>query len=326
MRKSSSNWLAGWALAAILLSGFWCAAAEETAGAGATSAAAATGKKKIVFIAGPQSHGFGLHAHGAGCMLFAKLLNENMPSIQAVACEKGWPKDPAVLADASAVVLFCDGGSLVSQHLKELEELMKKGVGLACLHYTVEVPKAPAGEKMLEWIGGYFEVNWSVNPTWDAEFKSYPDHPITRGLKPFKIQDEWYYHIRFVPEMKNVTPVLSAIPPDSTRKGPDGARSGNADVRARMGMPEALGWAFERPDGGRGFGFTGLHTQWNLAQDSYRKALLNAFVWLARAEVPKDGVPSKTPTLEELEANQTPAKPANYNADKTRQMIEKMNR
>ena len=308
-----------------LLAGLTMAPLSAQAANAPSASAASSGKKKIVFIAGPQSHGYGQHAHGAGSMLFAKLLNENAPSINAVACEKGWPKDPAVLADADAIVLFCDGGSLVSQHLKELEPLMKKGVGLACLHYTVEVPKAPAGEKMLQWIGGYFEVGWSVNPTWEAEFKSYPDHPIARGLKPFKIRDEWYYHMRFVPEMKNVTPVLSAIPPDSTRKGADGPRSGNPTVRSRMGMPEHLGWAFERADGGRGFGFTGLHDHWNLAQDSYRKALLNAFVWIAKAEVPKDGVASKTPTLEELEANQTPPKPANFNADKIRQMMEKMN-
>ena len=33
--------------------------------------------------------------------------------------------------------------------------------------------------------------------------------------------------------------------------------SGNPHVRARMGMPEHVAWAYERPGGGRSFGFTG---------------------------------------------------------------------
>ena len=58
-------------------------------------------------------------------------------------------------------------------------------------------------------IGGYFEMYHSVNPHWTAKFDSFPDHPITRGVKPFAINDEWYYHMRFRPEMKGVTPILS---------------------------------------------------------------------------------------------------------------------
>ena len=73
------------------------------------------------------------------------------------------------------------------------------------------------GEKFLDWIGGYFEADWSVNPHWTANFEKFPDHPVARGVKPFKIRDEWYYNIRFAEGMKNVTPILRATPPDNTR-------------------------------------------------------------------------------------------------------------
>ncbi len=53
--------------------------------------------------------------------------------------------------------------------------------------------------------------------------------------------------------------ILTAIPPDNPRKGPDGPHSGNPTVRSRLGMPEHVAWAYERPDGGRGFGCTGSH-------------------------------------------------------------------
>jgi len=90
---------------------------------------------------------------------------------------------------------------------------MQQGVGLGCVHYAVEVPKDRGGAEWLSWIGGYFETHWSVNPFWEADFKAFPGHPVSRGLKPFKSNDEWYYHMRFPQDMKGVTPILSALPP-----------------------------------------------------------------------------------------------------------------
>ena len=122
----------------------------------------------------------------------------------------------------------------------------KKASGSPILHYALD-PGKEFGPYLLDWIGGYYEQFWSVNPSWQADFKALPGHPITRGVKPFQVSDEWYYHMRFVEGMAGVTPILSAVPPDSTRKGPDGPHSGNAEVRARLGMAEHVAWAYERP-------------------------------------------------------------------------------
>ncbi len=109
-----------------------------------------------------------------------------------------------------------DGGGghpiIQGDHLAKLGKLMDRGVGLACMHYAVEVPAAKGGKEFLDWIGGYYEDRFSTNPHWTAEIKSLPDHPITRGVKPFAVEDEWYYNIRFRPEMKGVTPILVAKP------------------------------------------------------------------------------------------------------------------
>ncbi|MHC4495269.1 MAG: ThuA domain-containing protein, partial [Planctomycetota bacterium] len=198
--------------------------------------------------------------------------------------------------------------------------------GIAMLHYAVEVPNGKPGDYMLEWTGGYFETFWSVNPHFKAEFKELPEHPITRGVKPFAIDDEWYYHMRFVENMQNVTPILATIPPDSTRRKGNNAHSANPHVRARMGMPEHVAWAIERPNGGRGFGFTGGHWHYNWAHDDFRKVVLNALVWIAGADVPAEGVPSKTPSIAELEANQDYPKSKRWNPDKIKEMIEQWNR
>jgi len=288
------------------------------------SVAAGEAQKKIVFIAGAGSHGFGHHAYWPAFVLFAKELNENAPNVQAVALQ-GWPKGATVLDDAAAIVLGSDGGSLVHQNLAALDKLVKKGVGIACIHYTLDVPKGKVGQLMLDAIGGYYEQHWSVNPSWDADFKEFPKHPITRGVKPFKIGDEWYYHMRFRETMEGVTPILTAIPPEGTRTGPDGSHSGNPTVRERKGMPEHVAWAFERPGGGRGFGFTGGHTHWNWGHDQLRKLMLNAFVWVAGAEVPPDGVPSKTPTAEELAENQHAQTPKDWKPESVQKMIDQWN-
>jgi hypothetical protein len=126
---------------------------------------------------------------------------------------------------------------------------MEKGAGLVCLHYAVEVPKDRGGPELLKWIGGYFEVNWSVNPHWNADFKTVPDHPITRGVKPFKLRDEWYYHMRFPPQMSGVTPILTAVPPASTLERRDGLHEGNEAVREEVArqVPQHVAWAIERP-------------------------------------------------------------------------------
>jgi len=282
--------------------------------------AAPAEKKQIVFVHGKASHGYGGHAYGPAFRMLARILNEQVPAVNAVVVQDD--KDLAVLDSANAIVLGSDGGRLVKTLADRLDPLMKKGVGMAAFHYTVDPSDPKAVKNLISWIGGSYERHWSVNPHWEADFKSFPDHPVAAGLKPFKCNDEWYYHMRFAEDMKGVTPILAAVPPEKTRQGKDGAHSGNPTVRSRTGMAETIGWVYERPAGGRGFGFTGMHTHWNWAQDSYRTA---ALVWIAGAEVPEGGVSSKTPTLEQLEADLGQERPKNFKADEMRKKIAAMN-
>ncbi|MBC8094316.1 MAG: ThuA domain-containing protein, partial [Akkermansiaceae bacterium] len=161
--------------------------------------------------------------------------------------------------------------------------------------------------EFLNWIGGCFEVNWSVNPFWEADFTKLPDHPIANGVKPFKIEDEWYYHMRFTPDMRGVTPILTGRPTAETLTRPDGPHSGNPDVRKAVanGEPQPVAWAFEDADGRRGFGFTGGHHHKNWRNDDLRKVMLNAILWTAKVEVPANGVES-TVTDADMKENLDP--------------------
>lgn len=230
---------------------------------------------RIVLIAGPQSHASRTHEYDAGCMLLAKFLKQNQVA-DPVVVTGGWPKDESVFEGARAVVLYMDGGErhplLQGDRLAKLGALAKKGVGLAFLHYAVELPKQSGGLELLEWIGGFYERPYSQNPMNDADLKQpSPRHPISRGWQGFPMRDEWYFRIRFQPEDRRVTPILSAaLPPDQPEN-------------------QVLAWATERADGGRGFGFTGLHFHKNWDVLPFRRLLVNAVLWTARLSVPKGG-------------------------------------
>ena len=274
--------------------------------------------KKVVFVAGKKSHGWGNHEHYAGCKLLAKCLAESSAKqglpVRTSVYRNGWPADPTAFDNADTIVAFCDGGGRHFLHRNgaAFDSIMRRGVGLVCLHYAVEVPKGPSGQRFLDWIGGYFETHWSVNPSWKATFKTIPEHPVTQGVEPFELHDEWYYHMRFSNRI-DVTPVLSALPSEDTLTRPDGPHQNNPHVRRSViekKEPQHLAWAFVRRDGiGRGFGYTGAHFHNNWANNQIRRLVLNAIVWTAHGNVPKNGVRSTTPTTFDLEANQDYAKP-----------------
>ncbi len=62
--------------------------------------------------------------------------------------------------------------------------------------------------------------------------------------------------------------------------------------KAHAGQPEVVAWAIERPDSGRGFGFTGGHKHTNWGNDNFRRLVLNALLWTAKADVPAGGAVS----------------------------------
>jgi type 1 glutamine amidotransferase len=239
---------------------------------------------KVVFLAGPDSHLPGEHEHRAGSVLLSAALRERLPGFETVDVYGGWPSDEAVFDGANAVVLYCDGGDshLVNDHLSTFNRLLAEGVGIVALHYCVEVPKdSAAATAMQNAIGGYFETWWSVNPTWTAAFTQLPHHPITAGIQPFSLHDEWYFNMRFAGQ--GVIPILSAVPPPSTMDRRNGPHSGNDAVRRMVadGVPQLTAWAYERPGGGRGFGYTGGHFHANWDNAEARGLVLNAIEWVS---------------------------------------------
>jgi len=239
--------------------------------------------KRVLLVAGRQSHGPGDHEFFAGTAILADLLKQT-PGVWPIVARDGWPKNEKLFDTADAILFYMDGrgGHPVVQgdRMDKLQKQIDRGTGWVNLHYAVDyLPQH--GKKVLGWMGGYYEPDYSINPHWDAEVRTLPAHPITRGVKPFTLRDEWYYGMRFPDDTKGLTPILQAVPPDGTRT--------TAYTKGRKGEIETMAWAYDRKDGGRGFGFTGGHFHRNWADEDFRRVVVNAVLWAAKVEVPEAG-------------------------------------
>lgn len=239
-------------------------------------------------------------------LLIQKSLN-SLHGIHASVASNGWPASPEAFDGIAAAVIYADGGTghpaIQGERMEFVNGLARRGVGLGFMHYGVEVPKGDPGAALQAWIGGYYEHQYSCNPMWSPEFASFPNHPVTRGVKPFSIRDEWYFNMRFRDDMKGITPILVAKPSDAVRDGPYVWPQGPyPHIQAAKGREEVMMWVREREDGGRGLGFTGGHFHRNWGNPEFRKVVLNGLLWLAKVEVPPGG--ADVPVLEpELASN-----------------------
>ena len=240
--------------------------------------------KRILLVAGSRSHGPGDHEFFAGTAILMNLLKQT-EGVFPIMVRDGWPKNEKLFDTADAVLMYMDGGGghpaiQKPERIKLIDQQLARGAGWVNLHYAVEYP-AKVKDTVQGWLGGYYETGFSINPHWDAEVRGMPTHAITRGVKPFTLRDEWYYNMRFVDELKGVTPILQALPPEGTRTTPA--------AKARMGEIETMAWAYERKGGGRSFGFTGGHFHRNWADENFRRLVVNAILWSAKVEVPEGG-------------------------------------
>ena len=177
--------------------------------------------------------------------------------------------------------------------------------GLMCMHYAVHVEPGSEGEFFKRWIGGYYESGYSTNPHWNARLEPNRDHPITQAQQAAAIDDEWYFSIRF-PENTQVVRLLDAVPDDQARSKNGYPPVPYPHIRAASGQKETLMWGIERPDGGRGVGFTGGHWHHNWVYDLQRNAVLVGMLWAAGATISEAGVQSAAVSEVELNTNLDP--------------------
>ena len=234
---------------------------------------------KVVLVAGSTVFKPGEHEYMAGCAVLRDLLKQTPGVSPKLVVD--WPTKADAFAGAKAIVFLFDGGDkhafLRNDRLQQMDKLADAGTGFVYLHQVIDFPK-DFSERARGWVGAAWEKGHGQRGHWVAEFKDFPDHPIFRGVTPFRIDDGWIYKLRFVPDLKGVTPLLRTTSPKSK-------------VPAKDASESIVSWAYTRPGGGRSFTFTGTHLHSSLAEEGYRRFLVNGILWTAGVEIPQSGAP-----------------------------------
>jgi quercetin dioxygenase-like cupin family protein/type 1 glutamine amidotransferase len=210
----------------------------------------------------------------------------------------GFPKNLAEIGDASVIVMYfgtqrSGAGSMnpvQDPAVKQaLDGLMARGVGLVALHQAFTIPEQNQNAPFKDWLGG---VRIAVT---DYTVENAPvaiataGHPIASGVTAFEALDEFYPTIEFGDAKSKVTPILTARIHVQHRK--------TQAVWAEPAASRVVAWAYERPNGGRAFAYSGGHYLATFDHPQVRTTVLNAILWAARGEVPKAGVIANVPTL-----------------------------
>jgi type 1 glutamine amidotransferase len=233
--------------------------------------AAGNAKARILFIASELDHPYGSHMYKHTCGVLAKCV-ELTPGVEAMV-SMGWPKDARALDGVKAIVLYSSPGAellLEGPHRGNVDELMKKGVGLVAIHYAATVKKADyerLAPAWLSYLGGTWISNVGLSSGKAPLKQLLPDHPICRGWQEQVIDDEYYLN----PVIKQARPLLRVHEP--------------------RGKDVIVGWVYERRDGGRAFGTTLGHPYKNFQQEPFRRMIVNGILWAAHVEVPPEGAP-----------------------------------
>lgn len=240
------------------------------------------GVRKIVLVAGETAKVdvVGHHDYLAGCKCLETLLAQT-PGVRTEFVRDGWPADEKVFDGAAAVVFYTDGGGKQAflqtpERVARMQRLADAGVGLVFIHQAVDFP-AKSADQAKSWLGGIYLTGKSGRGHWPSSHVEFPEHPITRGVTPWKINDGWLNELQFVDGQSGIAPLVWS------GKTYQGSRSGrDADI---------VGWAYQRPAGGRSFSFTGLdaHAAWSLP--GMRQLVVNGILWSANVDIPTTGAP-----------------------------------
>ncbi|MBS0203952.1 MAG: ThuA domain-containing protein [Planctomycetes bacterium] len=224
----------------------------------------------------PDSHPATTHEYMAGVQLLARLLSRST-GIQTVVvqADSPWNDGPELLDGADAAVLFLtEGARWISddrERLAAFQRLARRGGGLTCLHWGMGTREAGPIAEFTALFGRchggpdrkYAVVAVTASP--DA------NHPILSGIQPFEVRDEFYYSLKTA--------------------GPESRLKATSLIRVSIdGTDQSVAWSGERNDGGRSFGFSGLHFHENWKLKEYRRLVLQGVHWTLKRPIPESGL------------------------------------
>lgn len=233
-------------------------------------------KRLLLIGQGPDGHPFTTHEYRAGVRLMARMLQpvKNLQTI-VVSADGDWQEGPELIAGADGVMLFVSQGAKWihddAARLAAFQELQRRGGGFVGLHWGVGTRKA-------EFIENYVQLFGACHGGPDRKYKvlervttqiAAPKHPILSGVEPVTVKEEFYYKLKLAKPADQIVPLIK-VPID--------------------GEEHMVGWAWERPNGGRSFGFTGGHFHKNWNQQAYRRLMTQGVLWTLKLRIPSQGL------------------------------------
>jgi type 1 glutamine amidotransferase len=231
-------------------------------------------KKLLLVGQGPDGHPAKSHEYVAGLKVLEKCLKEvKGVEVMSARADEPWKDGPELLERADGVVLFLAEGARWMQNdpkrMDALNKMAARGGGVVVLHWAM-------GTKDAKYIEAFQKIAGGCHGGPDRKYKELETegkivdakHPIATGVKDFQVKDEFYYRLKFIKDDK-----LKPL------------------VQAKIdGEMETVAWTWERPDGGRSFGFSGLHFHDNWRLPEYRRLVAQGVVWTLKLPIPKDGL------------------------------------
>ena len=224
-------------------------------------------RTKVLFIGKDPDHAHATHMYMHTSRVLAKCVEK--AGISTVV-SNGWPSDASQLDQVTTIVLYATPGAeflLDGPGAGQFHQMMRSGVGLVTIHWAssvFEANLARLGDPWGDYLGGFWVSNYGLSTTRSHLTQLVPTHPICRGWDEYEIHDEYYLR----PVMRQATPLLRV-----TTEGED----------------VIVGWAYERPNGGRSYGTTLGHFYRNFQLAPFRRTVVNAILWTAHREVPEGG-------------------------------------
>jgi type 1 glutamine amidotransferase len=231
---------------------------------------AADGKTVLLVGQSHDNHPPATHEYMPGVELLAGLLQPTEGlTVRVVNGDEPWTDGPELLSKADGAVLFLAEGARWCQadprRQEALARLAARGGGLVGLHWAIGTKASEPIAPFLKLLGGCHGGPDRKYTVVDTELRvADPAHPIATGLKDFRVRDELYYRLKFIDPPEGIRPLLQAT----------------IDGRA-----ETVAWSYERPGGGRSFGFSGLHFHGNWQRAEYRTLIKQAVLWTLQLSV-----------------------------------------
>ena len=233
-------------------------------------------KKKLLLIGcAPDDHPRSTHEYMPAMRIIKACLQKSKGlEVTIVKSDENWLDGPKLLKAADGAVMFVAEGARWTQadlrRAQALSQLAKRGGGLVAIHWAT-------GTRDAKNIDGYLKLLGACHGGPDRKYKVLTTdvtvvdakHPITRHVASFRVHDEFYYKLKTVKPADSITPLLTA----------------KID-----GADETVCWSWKRPDGGRSFGFTGLHFHKNWRREDYRRLIAQGILWTMKQEIPAGGL------------------------------------